>query len=193
MSEHSTTQVSTTTMVDAALERIRGPLGAFVFALVGDPRQAHDIVQEVLAQAQRAAQNGNLPFAEGEGEDAILRWLLCRSYRRAVCVQRFEDRDVVRPVSPTPHLDRSYPLDPCADPLADPLAEARALRQALAALGPEDAACVLLSVGYGFTLAQIAAMLEVQPGVVKKRLAHAKLRLRDAYFAAGAMPQVTGR
>lgn len=188
MSEHSTTQASAT-VVTSYLERIQGPLGAYTFALVGDPYQAHDIVQEVVVQAQRVARDGNPPFRGDTSEDAMRHWLVCRAYRRAVSARGFEGREKSLQIGPVPQLDCPYPVVQ----INDPLVEACALHAEVAALGPEDAACVLLSVVYGFTLAQIAAMLEVQPGVVKKRLAHAKRRLRDAYFAAGARKLWVGR
>jgi DNA-directed RNA polymerase specialized sigma24 family protein len=55
-------------------------------------------------------------------------------------------------------------------PFADAIAERETLSVALADLGPNDAACLLINVAHGFTAREIAAMLEITPAAAKKRL-----------------------
>ncbi len=179
MGQQSTTSPAASADLVAQLERIRGPLGSFVCALIGDARQAREIVEEALAQALRAAQHGGLPSQGDAGEVALRHWLLCRAYRHAVSVRRFEVRDAPLPMALASLPDRPYqPI-----PFDDQLAEGEILRTALATLGPQDAACLLLNVVYAFSVGQIASMLEMAPAAVRKRLIIAKRHLRDAYFA----------
>ncbi len=179
MGQHSTTLPAASADLAAQLERMRGPLGSFVGALVGDARQAREIVEEVLAQALRAGEYGGLPTQDDGGAEALRRWLLRRAYRHAVSARRFDARDESLPATSASLPDRPYqPI-----PFDDQLAEGEVLRIALATLGPQDAACLLLNVVYGFSVGQIALMLEMAPAAVRKRLIMAKRRLRDAYFA----------
>jgi DNA-directed RNA polymerase specialized sigma24 family protein len=126
------------------------------------------------------------PF-QGDGDElAIRRWLFHVAYRRAVSVLRhsnvlhFETLDV----APGPEVGRFH--EPV--PFDDQIAEAEVLREALAGLGAQDAACLLLNVVQGFTAMEIAAILDITPLAAKKRVFRAKQRLRDAYFAESVGP-----
>jgi RNA polymerase sigma factor (sigma-70 family) len=61
------------------------------------------------------------------------------------------------------------------------IAEADALRSALNTLNPADAACFLLQAVHGFSTQEIAAVVRVRSGAVRKRLSRARQRLRAAY------------
>ena len=65
--------------------------------------------------------------------------------------------------------------------IAQHIAEAEALRSALNTLKPVDAACFLLQAVHGFSTEEIAAVVHVRPGAVRKRLSRARQRLRAAY------------
>jgi RNA polymerase sigma-70 factor (ECF subfamily) len=174
------------------LERTQGPLRSFVRGMVGSADQAADVVQDVFVAAWHAAQRGTEPF-QGDGDElAIRRWLFHVAYRRAVSVLRhgqvlhFESLDV----APGPEVGRFY--EPV--PFDDQLAEGEVLRKALAGLGAQDAACLLLNVVQGFTAMEIATILDITPLAAKKRVFRAKQRLKDAYFAesVGPVGQRTG-
>jgi RNA polymerase sigma-70 factor (ECF subfamily) len=163
------------------LERTQRPLRGFIRGLVDSAEQASDIVQDVFVDAWRAAQSAKAPFDGNGDEQAIRRWLFHVAYRRAAAVWRhdhvlhFESLEV----TPARELDQFY--EPA--PFEDRIAESELLRRALAELGPQDAACLLLNVVQGFTATEIAAILEITPVAAKKRLSRAKHRLRDAYFS----------
>ena len=165
----------------SVLERTQGQLRGFVYGMVGNVEQASDVVQDVFVEAWRAAQRGTAPF-QGDGDElAIRRWLFHVAYRRAISafrhetVLRFESLDV----TPAPTPRQFY------EPLAfdDQIAEGDVLRKALAELGPQDAACLLLNVVQGFTATEIASILDISLLAAKKRISRAKQRLREAYFA----------
>lgn len=171
-----------TALFGSMLERTQGPLRNFVRGMVGSADQAADVVQDVFVAAWHAAQRGTHPF-QGDGDElAIRRWLFHVAYRRAVSVQRrghvlhFESLDA----APGPEVGQFYD-EPV--PFDDRIAEGEVLHKALAGLGAQDAACLLLNVVQGFTAMEIAAILDITPPAAKKRIFRAKQRLRDAYFA----------
>jgi len=172
------------------LAATQAPLRGFVRGMVGSVEQAQDIAQDVFVDAWRAATRGQAPFDGAGDEPAMRRWLFHVAYQRAVsalrhsAVLRVESLDVPLPPEPS----RLY--DPV--PFEDRVAEGEALQAALDALGPQDAACLLLSVVQGFTALEVAAILEIAPAAAKKRLTRAKQRLRTAYFARQTH-EATGR
>jgi RNA polymerase sigma factor (sigma-70 family) len=172
------------------LATVQEQLRGFVRGMVGSVEQAQDITQDVFVNAWRAATRGQAPFDGAGDEPAMRRWLFHVAYQRAVsalrhgAVLQFESLDTRLPPDP----DRLY--DPT--PFEDRVAEGEALQGALDTLGPQDAACLLLSVVQGFTAPEIAAILDLTPAAAKKRLTRAKQRLRSAYFAC-QKHETTGR
>jgi putative glutamine amidotransferase len=164
-------------LLATAQEALRG----FVRGMVGSVEQAQDITQDVFVDAWRAATQSRAPFDGTGDEPAMRRWLFHVAYQRAVSALRhgralhIESLDTRLPPEP----DRLY--EPA--PFEERVAEGEALQAALDALGPQDAACLLLSVVQGFTALEVAAILEITPEAAKKRLTRAKQRLRTAYFA----------
>jgi RNA polymerase sigma-70 factor, ECF subfamily len=189
MREGSGVSPAVTALFASVLQRVQGPLRGFVLGLVGSPEQADDIVQDVFVDAWRTARRAAAPFQGDGDEPAIRRWLFHVAYRRAISVLRhhavlsFESLDVTP--APQPHsFYEPVPFD-------DQLAEGEILRTALAGLGPQDAACLLLNVVQGFTAMEIASMLDLGPLAAKRRLSRAKHRLRNAYFVE-SVEQRTG-
>src|SRR5262249_6790900 len=176
-----------TALLASLLERTQGPLRSFVRGMVGSADQAADVVQDVFVAAWHAAQRGTEPFAGDGDELAIRRWLFHVAYRRAVSVLRhnrvlrFESLDGAQ----GPEVGQFYE----SVPFDDQIAEGEVLRKALAALGTQDAACLLLNVLQGFTAMEIASILDITPLAAKKRVFRAKQRLRDAYFAENVGPE----
>lgn len=175
------------TMFAELLCATQGPLYGFVRGLVGDHEQARDVVQDVFVDAWRAARRAAAPFGHDYDPLAVRRWLFLVAYRAAVSVVRhrhliaWEPLDTLNP----PETDQFY--EPAA--FENQLAECEALRSALAAMMPQDAACLLLNVVQGFTAAEIAHIVDIAPEAAKKRVTRAKQRLRAAYFAQEAMIQ----
>src|SRR5215813_8482794 len=138
----------------------------FVQSIVGDAEDARDIVQDVFVSAWRTAQRPAAPFAAEIDERAIQRWLFRVAYNKAIDVVRhhsvitWESLDPYRPSEPTAFAG--------APPFDDQLAESEALRAALARLGPQDVACLRLSVIEEFTSVEIAHILAITPEAARQ-------------------------
>mgnify|MGYP001381483085 CR=1 FL=1 len=171
------------------LSRTQTALFHFARGLVGDPELARDVTQDVFLDAWRAAAAGKPPFDAASDESNIRRWLFTVTWRRAAKALRhnrliiWESLDADQPpatqtFAAIPHFE-------------DQVGEAEALRQALHTLAPQDAASFLLQAVYGFSAAEIAAMLDVTPEVARKRLSRARQRLRNAYTQQAQQPPGT--
>jgi RNA polymerase sigma-70 factor, ECF subfamily len=163
------------------LESVQRPLYAFVRSLVGAEEQAQDILQDVFFDAWRAARSGMPPFESAENEDGIRRWLFHAAYCDAVSVLR--RRKLIRWKSlDTPDVpEGSYPR--VAELFEDRVLEGQVVRAALASLGPEEVAMLLLNAIQGYTASEIAELLGISADASKKRLSRAKQHLRAAYCA----------
>lgn len=154
---------------------------AFLRGLVPDAELARDLLQDVFCDAWRATLRGDAPFVAASADVDRRNWLFHVAYQRAISARR--------------HLGvlRWESLDAGAAPLRDQLeaplrledqfSEQDAVRVALASLGEEDAACLLLNTLYGFAASEMAAILGLTPDAAKKRVSRAKQRLRTAYLA----------
>jgi RNA polymerase sigma-70 factor (ECF subfamily) len=163
------------------LEPFQLRLVRFVRGILGDLEDARDITQDVFVNAWRTAQRPAAPFTAGSDERAVQRWLFRVAYNKAIDSVRH------RSVITWQSLDPVRPLDPAeqgeAPPFDERLAESEALRAALARLGPQDVACLRLSVIEEFTSVEIAHILAITPEAARQRLSRATCRLRAAYFA----------
>ena len=187
----STVTLLSTDTFGELLRHTQGPLIGFVRGLLRDAEEAHDVTQEVFADAWRALQKGKRPFVPEGDAAGMRRWLFHTAYCEAVSILRH--RGVLRweplDAADAAGVDEYY----APEPFEDRVAEAEALRTALQSLSPADAACVLLNVVQGFTASEIAEIVEVSPDAAKRRLSRAKERLRQTYFAAQALEQEQGR
>jgi len=162
-----------------ALAHAQTALFHFARGLVGEAELARDLVQDAFLDAWRGVARGEAPFDAASDEIAIRRWLFTVVYRAAAKVHRrrrliaWESLDA-DPLAGGPHL-------PPQGAFEDRVAEAAALQAALRTLDPQDAACFLLQAVYGFSTAEIAAIVGAQPDALRKRLSRAKQRLRAAY------------
>lgn len=168
------------------LARYRWPLYIFLRNLVADDEQAHDLVQDVFCDAWRAALKAQPPLLPDSADDETRRWLFHTAYCRAVSVLR--QRRLVRWESLDAETFNEMDM-PAVAPLDDAVVEAEVVRAALAALSPDDAACLLLSVVHAFTVTEIAHVVGISFETAKKRLSRAKQRLRAAYFAQNPSAQ----
>lgn len=155
------------------LERCQWPLYTFVRGLLGEEEPARDLMQDVFCDAWRVAQRGQPPFDGAADEVGTRRWLFHVAYNRAISALRRR------------RLIQWLPLESVTLTLSfeEQLAEGQAVRTALAALAPADAACLLLMIVQGFTAAEAGQVIGASPQAIAKRFSRAKARLRETYLA----------
>ena len=138
-------------------------LRALAYRLLGDRDRMDDALQEAYVRAFRA-----LPRFRGDASPGT--WLYRIAYNACVDELRRDRRvvplDAVRERSdPRPGADEAVPAR-------------RQLAEALAALGPEDRAAVLLVDAQGFDYRSAAEILGIPEGTVASRLNRARAALR---------------
>jgi len=145
---------------------------SLVARLVPDPDQASDAVQEAFFSAYRNLRSYRGPSFRG--------WLTRIAVNAAMDLQRARKR---RPVSPYPELeDESW--QPPAGPETDPevitaaAERGRALAAALASIGSDQRAAIILFDVEGYDYAEIARLTGVSLGTVKSRIHRGRLALR---------------
>lgn len=171
----------------AMVNHYQGALYGFLYGLVGNGEQAHDLTQDTFHDAWLAARRGGPPFdtLRGPSED-LRRWLFQVAYHRAISLLR--RRRLIRFESLEERSEGEQEM-PGSSSFEAALAEREARCSALGQLTPPDVACLLLRVVQGFSAAEAAAILETTPDNVNKRLSRAKQRLRAAYLAQDEQPQ----
>jgi RNA polymerase sigma-70 factor (ECF subfamily) len=161
------------------VERFQQPVHALIWRLMaGRARhRVEDLVQETFVRVLRA-----LPGFELEGPATLSTWMLTIATRLAL-------NELRRP-EPSVLAD-----EPIASDRADDSAERRQLAAAIAAgvaqLPPAQRAVLVLREYHDLDYAEIAAVLEIDVGTVKSRLARARAALRDHLVAA--VPDLGGR
>ena len=161
------------------------PLHVFLCGLTHDPELARDLLQDTFIAAWNAAQHGSEPLVTNGDASGVQSWLYRVAYRRAVDVLR--RRRLIRWESLHDLLDREeLPEAANASSFEEIVAEHEAMGQALAALTPEDSACLLLMVVQGFTAREAALIIGSSPAAMGKRIGRAKRRLLAAYLAQDA-------
>ena len=154
------------------VECYQDQLYGLVVRMVPDPDQAADVVQEAFFSAYR-----NLATFRG---GIVRSWLSRIAVNAAMDLQRARKR---RPVQPYPELeDDSWqpPAGEDADPERQVVTAERvnALNAALAAIGDDQRAAIVLFDVEGFDYAEIAEMTGVSLGTVKSRIHRGRLALR---------------
>ena len=147
-------------------------LYGLVARMVPDPDQASDAVQEAFFSAYR-----NLDSFRG---GSVKSWLSRIAINAAMDLQRARKR---RPVQPYPELDDDSWQPPTGED-ADPERQVvtgervRVLTAALAAIGDDQRAAIVLFDVEGFDYGEIAEMTGVSLGTVKSRIHRGRLALR---------------
>ena len=147
-------------------------LYGLVARMVPDPDQAADAVQEAFFSAYR-----NLDAFRG---GSVKSWLSRIAINAAMDIQRARKR---RPVQPYPELEDDSWQPPAGqedDPERQVLTgeRVRTLTLALAAIGEDQRAAIVLFDIEGFDYAEIAEMTGVSLGTVKSRIHRGRLAVR---------------
>jgi RNA polymerase sigma-70 factor (ECF subfamily) len=140
-------------------------LRSLAYRLLGDRDAMDDVLQDAYEKAYRG-------FARFRGESTVRTWLYRIVYN--ACLDELRRR---RPAETVPE-DAAAPDD-------DPDLRAD-LAAALAALAPDERACVLLVDADGFDYASAGRILGVPAGTVASRLNRARAALRTALSPEGA-------
>ena len=147
-------------------------LFALIVRMVPDRDQASDAVQEAFFSAYR----GLTSFRGG----SVRSWLSRIAVNAAMDLQRARKR---RPVQPYPELEDDAWQPPAGaetDPerIAVTLERTKALEAALARIGDDQRAAIVLFDVEGYDYAEIAEMTGVSLGTVKSRIHRGRLALR---------------
>ena len=151
----------------ALVERYQGPVFALLGRMCGRGR-SEDLAQETFLRVFKA-----LAGFDRAGTARLSTWIFTIATRLALDELR---RRPLRMVE----LDDRIPSSSRADESAERRTLRVALRQAIAELGADQRAVVLLREVHGLEYEEIARVLEIDLGTVKSRLARARTALRAA-------------
>lgn len=149
-------------------------LVAYAALCTGDLTAAEDLVHDALVKVFGRMRAGFEP----DVAEAYVRTAIVSLY-----VDSFRRRRLWR--------ERAHLVAPVGDEAPDPLRGAAAaldLRAALAGLGPQERACVVLRYYADRTVPEIAAELHLAEGTVKRYLSNALHRLHDRLGALDGEP-----
>lgn len=147
--------------------RHRDRLWAVALRTIGDREEAADALQDALISAYRAA-------GRFRGDAAVTTWL----HRIVVnaCLDRIR-RHTARPTVPLPDTGPREPAAP--DEIGD-RDTALTVHEALAELPDEQRAALVLLDIEGYSVAEVARILDIAEGTVKSRCARGRARLAVA-------------
>jgi RNA polymerase sigma-70 factor (ECF subfamily) len=154
------------------VRRHRDRLWAVALRTIGDREEAADAVQDALLAAHRNA-------ARFRGDSAVTTWL----HRIVVnaCLDRIRRRQS-HPTVPLPDGNRAGDRPTGVEPAA-PIQDhdtALVVREALAALPPDQRAAIVLVDVQGYPVTEAAEILGVAEGTIKSRCARGRARMAVA-------------
>lgn len=159
---------------EAAFGAVYDQMGASVYGLarrvIRDPSRAEEVAQEVFLQIWQTA--ARFDPARGKGKS----WILTLAHRRAV--------DAVRHDQAATNRDRKYDWSggPDYDQVEEKVTvnlEHEQVRRCMGGLTDLQREAVHLAYYQGFTYAEIATVLDVNPATIKTRMRDGLVRLRD--------------
>ena len=153
--------------LEAVLER-HGPQVHRLVArmLAGRPDQVEDVVQDVLVKVI-----GALPRFDPHGPAKLSTWILTIATRTCIDLLRRSWREEP--------LEFELPAREDLERAAQQRALSQRVTRAMASLPPGQRAVLVLRAYHDLDMAEIAAVLGIEPGTVKSRLSRARAKLRD--------------
>lgn len=156
-------------------DRYSGVLYSLILAILKDPRDAEEVLQEVFLQVWRDAGR----YDSGRG--SAYRWLVNLARSRAI--DRTRSKNFARHRETREILDlldaRSDPSQASQLDLVLMLERADAVRDVLARISPEQRRVMELAYFRGHSQSEIARQLEIPLGTVKSRMRHGLIALRQ--------------
>ena len=159
---------------ESAFSAVYDQMGAAVYGLarrvIRDPSRAEEISQEVFLQVWKTA--ARFDPERGQGKS----WILTLAHRRAV--------DAVRHDQAAANRDRKYDWSggPDYDQVEEEVTinlEHEQVRHCMGGLTDLQREAVHLAYYKGFTYAEVAKVLDVNPATIKTRMRDGLVRLRD--------------
>jgi RNA polymerase sigma-70 factor, ECF subfamily len=160
----------------ALYDRHSRPVYSLAFRVLGDTREAEEVVQDVFAQAWRQAAR----YDTSRG--AVVAWLLVMTRSRSI--DRLRSRRGLPPLAGDSEQTLGVLSDPAAGPERAALsAEQRSqVKTALGELPLVQRLAIELAFYEGLTHVEIAERLELPLGTIKTRIRLGLMKLKDAFL-----------
>ncbi|MEM0905781.1 MAG: sigma-70 family RNA polymerase sigma factor [Pseudomonadota bacterium] len=159
---------------DALYRRYHGPLSAFVLKTTRRADLVDDVVNEAMLVIWRSA-------ARFEGRSTVRTWIFGVGYRcglNAMRAQRKADADA-------PLEDEVLGTAGAVPAKADEVIARETMARALATLSPEQRAVIELTYYFGYSVAEVADIVDCPAGTVKTRMLAARRRLHQVLGESG--------
>ena len=176
------------------IERLEQPITGYLYRLVHDREVALDLSQDTFLQVYKEIEKTSPDLA-------LDAWIYRIATNYGLQYLNRKRLHPFIPLSSDASLDDNiYVYDfmhegglllylPLAGPSVEDQAEMRILiEQALSTLRPEDAVCLQLHYGNGFTYEQIGKLIDVTPEAVRKRVARSVEKFRAVYGNVSSSP-----
>jgi RNA polymerase sigma-70 factor (ECF subfamily) len=181
------------------IERLEQPIIGYLYRLVRDHEVALDLTQDTFLQVYKeigktspdlALDAWIYRIATNYGLQYLNRKRLHQFVRLSFRAETSVDDDIY--IYNSIDEESLRPELPLTGPSVEELAEMRILiQQALSTLKPEDAVCLQLHYGNGFTYEQIGKIIDSTPEAVRKRVARSGEKFRASYGNVPSTPSVT--
>jgi RNA polymerase sigma-70 factor (ECF subfamily) len=181
------------------IERLEQPIIGYLYRLVRDHEVALDLTQDTFLQVYKEIEKTSpdlaldawiYRIATNYGFQYLNRKRLHQFVRLSFMAENSANKDIY--VYNSIYAESLYPDLLLTGPSVEDQAEMRILiQQALSTLKPEDAVCLQLHYGNGFTYEQIGKIIGITPEAVRKRVVRSGEKFRAIYGKVSSTPSVT--
>jgi RNA polymerase sigma-70 factor (ECF subfamily) len=172
------------------IERLQQPITGYLYRLVGDREVALDLAQDTFLQAYKeiSKTSPDLPVDAWVYRIATnygLQYLNRRRLRQFISFSRSSVSSIDETIGGKDAEGNNLQMLCAREPSVEEQTETRVLvEQAMAQLKPQDAICLQLHFGVGFTYEQIGRIVKATPEAVRKRVARGVEKFRQVYGQA---------
>ncbi len=181
------------------IERLEQSIIRYLYRLVRDYEVALDLTQDTFLQVYKEIEKTSPDLALDAWIYRIatnygLQYLNRKRLHQFVRLSFWTENSAHKDIHVYNSMHEEYapqPDLPLTGPSVEDLAEMRILiQQALSTLKPEDAVCLQLHYGNGFTYEQIGKIVNITPEAVRKRVVRSGEKFRAVYGNAPSAPSV---